>query len=406
LHQWITIPPQNEDEGPQSIAGIEFNRSVTESFTPIKTTDLDPRVGLIFDITGDGKTLFKASYGRYTANLLGLLGSFVNPNAFTWEAYMVAPDLTPLALAAVGIPLISKTEYGDHKLGTNYTDEFTAAIERDLTKNWTASIRYTRKRTRDLIEEVNAAQLDMDRLMNDGELVWTNWEQVPFVDPYDGEQKLFWSQKQVLAPDSYLLNPPGAYRDFDGVEFKLTKRYADGWFLMASYVWGDSKGLKDTGYWGQDPGWDAFFEDPNLHVNAIGRLDLDRRHQFKLQGLVQAPLGINVSAFLRYLSGTRYTRTVNSVHLGIPVGQGQATINAEQKGSRGYPGRFTADVRLEKIFRSGKVTFGLFADAFNLLNSGKALEVNVSSSNPVLVFEEMLRIENPRTLRLGAKIEF
>ena len=269
-------------------------------------------------------------------------------------------------------------------------------------------IRYIRKRAGNLIEQVDGNQLDIDRLMNDGELVWTNWEPVPFTDPYDGQQKTFWSQKQLLPLDGYLLNPPGLSRDFDGVEFKLTKRYSDGWSLMASYVWGDSRGVKDSGYWGEQPGWIAFFQNPNAHENFVGRLDLDRRHQFKLQGLVQAPLGINVSAFIRYLSGTRYTRTVNSLHLGIPVvtGTGEAEINAEEKGSRGYPDRFTADLRLEKIFRIDKVTFGVFADAFNLFNSGKAIEVNTSSSNPVLVFEEMLRIENPRTLRLGARISF
>lgn len=405
-NQRMIIPAQNQDEGSQTLAGATFNRSITESFTPVNWTNLDPRVGLIFDITGDGKTLFKASYGRYTAAMLTLLGDFVNPNGFAGAVYILAPDGSPLFPVSNIVPQLSKTEVGSHKLGAAYIHEFTVALEREITENWSAGIRYTRKRAKNLIEQVDGNQLDIERLMNDGELVWSNWEQVPFVDPYDGDQEVFWTQKQILLPDSYLLNPPGATRDFDGFEFKLTKRYADGWSLLASYVWADTRGLKDMGYWGENPGFFGFYQNPNAHINAIGRLDLDRRHQFKLQGLVQAPLGINASAFIRYLSGTRYTRTVNSLHLGIPVLQGQAEINAEEKGSRGYPGRFTADVRLEKIFRSDNVTFGVFADAFNLFNSGNALEGNISSSNPVLVFEEMLRIENPRTLRLGARISF
>jgi len=405
-NQRMIIPAQNQDEGSQTLAGVTFNRSVTESFTPIKWTNLDPRVGLIFDITGDGKTLFKASYGRYTAAMLTLVGDYVNPNGYAGAVYILAPDGSPVFPVANIVPQLSKTEFGSHKLAAPYTDEITLALERDITENWSAGIRYTRKMGRNIVWSIDGNQIDMGNLMDNGQLNWTNWVQVPFVDPADGQQKTFWSQKQVLPPDGYLLNPPGANRDFDSVEFKLTKRYSNGWSLLASYVWAKARGLFDTGYWDSDPGGQQYFRDPNAHENALGRVEMDRRHQFKFQGLVQGPLGINVSGFIRYLSGNRYTATINSVHLGIPVLQGTAEIFAEERGSRGYPARFTVDLRLEKIFRADKVTFGIFADAFNLFNSGKALAANVSSSNPVLVFEEMLQIQNPRTLRLGARISF
>jgi hypothetical protein len=117
-------------------------------------------------------------------------------------------------------------------------------------------------------------------------------------------------------------------------------------------------------------------------------------------------LGINVSAFVRFLSGTRYTRIDSSAQLGIPVGQGTAEIFAEERGSLGYPGRFTVDFRLEKVFKVHTVSCGVFADAFNLLNSNKAMESYAYSNNPDLPFNTMLRIENPRTLRLGARITF
>jgi len=405
-HQWLTIPVQNEDEGPQNIAGFAFDRSVTESFSPLKWTTIDPRIGLVFDITGDGRTLLKASFGRFTAPLLSLYGSRFNPNGYAGAAYLVTPDLNPILPLSVFFPQTAKAEYGSHKASAPYTNEFTVALERDVATNWNIGIRYIKKMGRKNVWDVDADQLDIDRLMSDGELVWTNWEQVPFVDPFDGEQKYFWSQKQILPGDPYLLNPPGANRDFDGVEFKLTKRYAEGWFMMASYVWAKARGLLDTGYFNSDPAGAAFFQNPNAHVNALGRVEMDRRHQFKFQGLVQGPWGINFSGFIRYLSGTRYTRMIEAAQLGVPVAQGTAEIFAEERGSRGYPDRFTVDLRLEKMFMIDTITFGVFADAFNLFNSNKALEAYVYSGNPLVPFDEMLRIENPRTFRLGARITF
>jgi hypothetical protein len=405
-HQWLTVPKQNEDEGPQTIGGITFNRSVTESFTSMTWTTVDPRIGLIFDITGDGRTLLKASYGRYTQALRANLSSRFNPNGIAGAAYLVLPDLTPLFPVAVFSPTIAKTEYGDHKVSAPYTDVFTIGLERDFTQNWSAGIRYFKKLGRKNVWDIDGAQLDMDSLMNDGELVWTNWEQVPFVDPYDGSQRYFWSQTQILPNDMYFLNAPGANRDFDGFELTLTKRYSDGWFVMGSYVWGKLKGLLDTGYMQSDPLSALFFQDPNTHVNALGRLEMDRRHQFKFQGLVQGPWGINLSTFLRYLSGARYTRTVSSAQVGVPVAQGTAEIYAEERGSQGLPGRLTIDFRLEKEFRFNTVSLGIFADLFNLLNSNKSIEDYVYSNNPEIPFGSMLRIENPRILRLGARIQF
>jgi hypothetical protein len=97
---------------------------------------------------------------------------------------------------------------------------------------------------------------------------------------------------------------------------------------------------------------------------------------------------------------------VNSAQVGVPVAQGTAEIYAETRGSRGYAARFTVDLRLEKVFTTQSISIGVFADAFNLFNSGHPLESYGFSNNPLVPFEQLLRIENPRTLRLGARISF
>ncbi len=235
-------------------------------------------------------------------------------------------------------------------LKSPYTDEFTVGLEREIFTDWSLALRYMRKMDRNLLEDANASQLDMNQLVNNGQLVWTNWTQVSFVDPYDGQQKSFWSQNQILPKNEYMINPPGAKRDFDGIEVVLNKRYSRGWSLMASYVYQNSRGLIGTDWFDNWTG-SAYYDNPNAHINAIGKLPLNRPHQFKLQSMVRGPWGINVSGYLRAYSGLRYTRQVTSSDLLVPLNQGVATIFAETRGDRGLPAQTILDLRLEKAFR-------------------------------------------------------
>ncbi len=95
-HQRDIIPAQNESEGPQSFLGVTFNRSVTSSYTPIKRTNVVPRAGLIYDLTGDGKTLFKASYSRYIQSNIIQYFTKVNPNSIWDYVQLLFPDFTPI----------------------------------------------------------------------------------------------------------------------------------------------------------------------------------------------------------------------------------------------------------------------------------------------------------------------
>jgi hypothetical protein len=401
------VPAQNVDEGSQTFLGVTFDRSVTEAFTALCRTSLSPRFGLIYDLTGDSKTLFKASFSRYIqANVTDYFYK-ANPNGFFVYAQPLLPDWTPIPGAYIfaSYPTAATVGYGGEGLKAPRTDEVTFAVERELFRDWSVSARYTKKWDRNLVEDVDANQLDIDRLMTDGELVWTNWSQVAFTDPYDVVEKYFWSQDAIVGSDLYLVNAPGAKRDYDGLELSVAKRHSAGWSGMASYVWQNSRGLIGTD-WNNSITGSTLYNDPNAHINAYGRFPLERRHQVKVQGLVNGPWGLNFSAFFRYYSGQRYSRTVANTDLDIMLNQGQAIIFAETKGSFGLPAQALLDLRLEKAFGIGATTIKLFADAFNLFNANEATEVQIRSSSPALVFQQMTRIMDPRSVRLGFKFEF
>ncbi len=408
-----TIPPQNQDEAPfyflPQLYGDRFyvDRRVLESMEVVNWKTLSPRVGLIYDIFSNGKTLFKATWGKIYSELNIQWYNGLNPNAQGLYYGPWDPANPNEIIQAWGVitPEPNKLGYGDYEFKSPHTEEYTVGIEHEIFENWSVSARYIKKFGRNLVEDVNANALDMDALMND-QLVWKNYEPVNATDPFDGGQVEFWNKLDTsIVNDMYSVNPPQAEREYTGFEFILNKRFSQGYALMASYVYSKTEGLISTEF-DATHGLTGYFNEPNAHVNAIGRLPGERRHQFKIIGTVKGPWGINISTNMQIFSGRRYTRTVRSSDIGLNLNQGGSTNFAETRGSRGYPSLALLDFKLEKVFSIGPVKLSIFGDVFNALNQGKATDVWARSSGGGFDFEEMLEINNPRIFRLGAKIDF
>lgn len=416
-HQMGKLPPQNTAEGPGDFGFIgypsyTYDRSVTSAITGLKWTTLSPRLSLIYDILSDGTTLFKASYSRYYMANITQWFSAMNPNGFLNYAGYCGPDLSVYRPTGIGTPTPNIVGWGDHKLKAPYMDEVTIGVERELWEDWSISARYIRKWDRKLIEDVAYHQLDMDALMDDGELVWTNWVPVEVVDPYDGSTQTFYDRLALYPGEYATVNPPKANRDYDGIEITLNKRYSKGWQLSASYVFQKSRGLIGTDFtdsWGGT----SLYDNPNRGINRNGRFTLERRNMVKIQGMLKGPWGINLGGYFSYLAGRRWERHIVAHYFGLSLSQGGTTnIMAEPRGSRGAPDLVILDLKVEKAFKFGPVNFRIFADIFNVFNGNKAVILTDGtgiydiSNHPTLVFGEMEDIQDPRIFRLGAKIEF
>lgn len=394
---------------PGALSNLVVNRGITDPITGLSWTTLAPRAGLIYDLFGDSKTLLKASWSRYTmANQTGWINT-AHPNGWVGYLTMLEPDGTPIIGSewVWSVPAAIKIGYKDYKLKAPYTDELTVGVERELFTDWSASVRYIQKWDRNLIHAVDAAQLDIDKLMTTGELDWSkNWIAKTGTDTFDGSTVTFYSKLNLSKIEQYIVNPPGADRDYQGVEFTLNKRFSHGWALNTSYVYGKGTGLISQGRGSAALGTSALFTDPNAHINAYGTMDLDARHQFKVQGMLAGPLGINLSGYFRFLSGLTYTRQISSNRLGISIKQTPVTIYAEERGLRRLPDIKLLDLRLEKTFKISNFSLSVFADCFNVFNEGVAATVWSNSSNKAYDFERMMTINNSRVFQLGTRIEF
>lgn len=411
-HQEGIIPKQGENRNPITILGVVCDPRVTETFKPLIWNTFSPRIGINYDITGDGKTVFKASYGRYyIANILQWFVT-VNPNSFITYRYRLNPDFTPKG--SLYLPSSTANDRMGSNVKSPYLDEVTVGVEREIIRDLSLGVRYIKKWDRRLMESVDITALDFDRLMRGDDIfsVWTNYEPVTVVDPFDGKTVTFWRMKNtaVLARNVYT-NPPGLYRDYDGVEVTLNKRFSNRWMMMASYVYAHSRGTVGTDF---NDSWTgtSYYNNPNAHINWEGDLGLERKHQIKIQGLWQGPWGINISGYYRYLDGTRWARVIRSIDLGLSLPQGTVSIWAEPRGSRKLPPLEIFDLRVEKTFNLKGTKLGLFADVFNVLNANTATDVWTESSRSTTVagkkvyFGQTTSIMDPRIARIGIRFQF
>ncbi len=95
----LTWPVQGEAGNiqlPGALSYLTVNRGITDPIKSLSWTTLAPRVGFIYDLTGDNKTLAKASWSRYTmANQTGWVNT-AHPNGWVGYITYLYPDGTPI----------------------------------------------------------------------------------------------------------------------------------------------------------------------------------------------------------------------------------------------------------------------------------------------------------------------
>jgi hypothetical protein len=400
-HQEAIVPAQGGDRAPVVYQGITYDPRVTKTFKPMVWDTLSPRLGLAYSLTNDNKTVVKASFARYYLSLYGdYFGRDLNPNsAISWRVRL-NPDRT-----AYGDPYLFSASVSsklDPNLKTPYLDEFTIGIERELFADTKLSLRYIKKWDRNIIEDMDMNALDMNALAR-GEILWTNYTPYTVTDPFNGQSVTFYGvTNTAVTAVKYITNPPGAKRDYDGLEVIFNKRYSNRWQLFASYVYAYGRGNR-----GFSGGYSSLYDNPNTMINVFGRDSAIFPHQIKIQATWGGPWGVQLGGYFSYMAGAFYTRQVRSSDLGLNLSQGNTTILAEEKGSRQYPAPSTLDLRAEKDFTvMKKVKLSVMLDAFNVFNANTKTGGETISSSQTIIFEKMTGILSPRIFRLGARLAF
>jgi hypothetical protein len=387
---------------------------------------LAPRIGAIFDLSGDGRTVVKANFGRYYFNTgVGLADSAsLNPatqfTTYAWTDRNGDRLWQPGEETRPGTPtgLASAIEI-DPGLRNSYTDELSAWIERELPGQIGARVGFVWKMDRDGYQTVNK---------NRPRPAWTLPATVTDIGPdgraSTGDERTinaFGLPASVLALPSisYVYNPAGYENDYRSIELGATKRFSKRWSMVSSFLltWTDEYG---TSYFGSGAGsnggggtlFAGFAGNTGLPITPNGKQDRSSFSvwSFKIHGTYEPGWGVRLTPVFRASQGYPYGRVFSATVTGVTQ-----NFEAEPFDARRMETFKQLDLRAEKKFAlTGRAKLGVMLDIFNVFNANTETNINASTGRITIsetganvpTFGSPTTILPPRIVRLSGRLEF
>jgi hypothetical protein len=400
---------------------------------PVDKNNVGPRVGLAYDVRGDGRGIFRGGYGRFYDKthfelISAILTAGVFSDSFTVNFPTNSADPGPSAGRLptdpflTGGPVVNRTLLNQlYPAGTllkntgnvsldnparkvPYTDQLTAGYEMQLNANLSLSTDYVHAAGRDqlMIQDLNPG------LRTSTARTATV---VRNVSPI---------ATQFVAAVNQPLN--SGRIDFDALEIGLVKRFQANYSYRVSYTLGYSRG--NTSGAGAPTSGFQLLDDLRLDLNQ-GPTNVDRRHNFVVSGQALVPRtgGLNFGWVARALSGSAFTvidSNTDPDRNGVfqePLAAGSYTgtganpftvdFDSRRNGARG-PGFFELDLRGGYTFRLPQArTLNLFVDVFNVTN--RANFDNPTGDRRSTDFLNLVALRAggvPTTLQIAARFQF
>ena len=381
----------SQDVHARDVGGRETEAIVAGSGTLYTWNVWSPRLGITAKITANGRTMLRASYGRF------------NQGVLTGELAPIHPGMTPITTTAfepatgaytrpVSIvdPRINLRL--DPNTRTPRTDEYSIGVDREVSRRLAVALAYVHKDGSNFI-------------------AWTD-EGGRYVREIrtlaDGRTLPVFALVNATADRRFVMtNPHGYSLTYDGLVMAVEKRRSQGWQAFGSYTFSRVYGLQassgTTAAAAQNSSGlstGTFGRDPNDLTNADGRLPNDRPHAFRVMGTVDVPhTGIIVAANFQRFSGKPWAATTQ-----ITLPQGSQRILLERRGSRRLSSQSLLDVRVSRVLtnaRAGRIE--VLLDILNVLND--AAEEGLATDNLFSPnFGQPTVFVDPRRAMLGVRL--
>ena len=279
---------------------------------------ISPRAGFAWDIRSDGKWKGYGSFGIFydTSKLempRGLFGSehsvtyYMTLDTFNWQSIQCGHPTVP-GPTCPGT-FIEQVDFRhaaneadnfliDPTLKPIRTHEFTLGLDHEVNPRIAVGVRYSRKRFDRTIEDTGVLVPgvgEVYRITNPGERL--------------GENVL-----RDFAACTNCPNQPKPTRNYDGVEFRLSKRFSNSWQVTSTYLYsrlyGNYSGLTSSDENARNsPSVNRFFDGQYYSFDRQGKpvfgfLQTDRPHVFKIEGSYEMPWGTGLGLYWLAESGT------------------------------------------------------------------------------------------------------
>jgi hypothetical protein len=251
----------------------------------VKYLTTSPRLNMVWDITGDGKTVMRAGYNRYVDPGWFNVSSFLGGRALRTETYEYNPATGEYDIFFSRTPN-EQTVVGSKNNTAPHADEFSLQVERELFTDFSLSVNGLYREFKHLFEDV-----EVNRIYNqDGS----------DIIGYQNGSETYIYQTQ---------NPKEAWRRYWGFEIVARKAMSDNWQMSASYTYSRSEGSSE-GY------WTSFLDNPRQDPYYWSWTSFDVRHVIKADGSVHLPYGLEVGMGIEWSTGVPYSKYYKDSYYG------------------------------------------------------------------------------------------
>ncbi len=371
-------------------AGLRYDLQKLPSLVHTDRNNVSPRLGLAWDVRGDGHSVLRAAAGLYYTPIpLRAVANALQRDGVRYRVAQVGPNTPgaptfPNVFSQFPAGILTNVTTIDPDIESSSTEQAAVQYERQLGSVLAASIGYEHLRGRHII---------MSRNVN---VPTTTNPAVPNLgrpDPRFANN----SQYQSIG-DSW----------YDGMTLALTQRPASWGSLRLAYTL--SKGLDTSG--------NFFFSQPQ-NANDVGaergRSDNDQRHRLTLSGTLRAPRSVDGTLVRRLAEGWLFSY-VYTYTSGLPFNiqlpndrNGDTNFNDRPAGvgrnaGEGFDYK-SLDLRLSRTFTlGGGLSIETILDAFNVLNRANYQVPNNIFGSPT--FGRATAVNEPRQFQLGLRLFF
>jgi len=378
-----------------------------------------PRLGLTYDLTGDGRNVVKFNYARYVGQLgTGTMSSVYNTVTHTlvrypWVDVNGDKSVTANELVYLSVPLSYTGGYNynnptqttttgkiDPDLSADTTDELLVSFDRELGPDFAVGAAYIWRKYQ------NFRWSPTDN-WSSADYRAVQWTPSAATCPAGATCPTVTYYERLSQPGTAYTytNQPDYWRGYQGVELTVRKRFSSNWMMNGGFSYNNAPEHYDSPAAYQDPTniewYDGGQYAPESTSSGIGNVFVNAKWIFRLAGAYTLPWQqIGLSAFYNARDGYPFIRNVTSPNR--PFGAGTAGVRFEKTGDERLPNFQTLDFRVDKPFTFfGRVKLVASMDVFNLFNGSTTLSIrgtqNAQNAN------EISSILAPRVMRFGVR---
>ena len=374
-----------------------------------------PRVGLTYDVTGEGTTVFKSYFGRYYANVGTGLGT-ANPGGQPSARYVfldqnengtldtyseLGEQLTFTAGAGSG-----STTPIDPDWSLPYADELSASIEHEITADLGTRVSYVYKRMRNTWGRYD----QIDTLNRNTAITIPTCDGCP--SGYNRSfNLLLYPEELVGSNDNLTTNHPAGESDMDfhTMSLALNKRFRNNFFynVYFDYQWRTEPRSPATSAtsWAartplsSDPTAQGWFINYDQDIPTVQDTST---YQFKASSRYVLPWEVGVAGTFRYVSGFNYAPIHrNTVYDGRVSVYSWLALMDEARSDNVT----VVDFRVDKALPIGdRMQLQVIVDLFNAMNANTISNFQLIDS--VEPFQKVVDYLKGRTLGLSARLTF